>query len=185
MRLTDETGNKYGRLRVVKRAPDIGPNGGGKLATWNCVCECGKTVVVTGVKLRRGHTRSCGCLKDESDAANRLPPGQAGRNKLIWSYRRHAKDNNRSYELSLSEFEKLTSSNCHYCNAKPSMSIKSVRGNGAYIYNGIDRKDNEIGYVISNCVPCCKMCNFSKRNYDMTVFLDWVKRVHDHLIAVA
>ena len=30
--------------------------------------------------------------------------------------------------------------------------------------NGIDRYDNEQGYVISNVRPCCYECNMFKRN---------------------
>jgi hypothetical protein len=32
---------------------------------WNCRCICGTEAVVAGGDLRRGHTRSCGCLKVE------------------------------------------------------------------------------------------------------------------------
>ena len=28
-----------------------------------CRCDCGKEVVVVGSSLRRGNTKSCGCLK--------------------------------------------------------------------------------------------------------------------------
>jgi hypothetical protein len=33
---------------------------------WECRCDCGKTLVVDGNNLRRGHTRSCGCFSRES-----------------------------------------------------------------------------------------------------------------------
>lgn len=60
-RLIDETGNRYNRLTVMKRA---GSNKGGK-ATWLCQCNCGSQVIVSGVYLRSGHTKSCGCLLAE------------------------------------------------------------------------------------------------------------------------
>lgn len=31
---------------------------------WNCECHCGKRLVVNGVSLRTGKTRSCGCMKN-------------------------------------------------------------------------------------------------------------------------
>lgn len=55
---TDITGQRFGRLVVVKR---YGTNHD-KRATWLCQCDCGKTVVVAGKQLRRGYTKSCGCL---------------------------------------------------------------------------------------------------------------------------
>ena len=61
----DLTGQKFGRLTVLKRAENyISPNGG-KRAQWLCKCECGKEVVVLGKNLRKGLTRSCGCFQKE------------------------------------------------------------------------------------------------------------------------
>ena len=58
---TDLTGNKYERLLVLK------PAGKGRHGLeWECLCDCGKTVVVPGVYLRRGTKRSCNCLHDEN-----------------------------------------------------------------------------------------------------------------------
>lgn len=54
-------GEVFGRLKVISFA---GKNKS-KQAQWNCLCECTNTAVVAGSKLRRGHTRSCGCLQKE------------------------------------------------------------------------------------------------------------------------
>jgi hypothetical protein len=45
-----------------------------------------------------------------------------------------------------------------------------VSGYGGLI-GGIDRKDSSIGYILSNCLPCCSFCNMAKRstNYDLFV----------------
>lgn len=32
---------------------------------WNCVCECGNEVVVMARSLKNGHTKSCGCVRQE------------------------------------------------------------------------------------------------------------------------
>ena len=53
----NETGNKHGLLSVI--GPDhVGRDGS---YYWECVCDCGKTVVVRGQSLRDGNTKSCGC----------------------------------------------------------------------------------------------------------------------------
>ena len=52
-------GNIYGRLTVIAEAEQLP----GKSASWLCRCECGNIVTVMGNNLRRGHTKSCGCLK--------------------------------------------------------------------------------------------------------------------------
>jgi len=54
------TGQKFGRLTVLE---DGGRKGGEVL--WKCLCECGNTVDVIGSNLRRGNTKSCGCLQKE------------------------------------------------------------------------------------------------------------------------
>ncbi len=55
----DLTGNKYGKLTVIKEAERTS-NGRIK---WLCQCECGRTVIVLANNLTRNHTTSCGCVK--------------------------------------------------------------------------------------------------------------------------
>lgn len=59
MAVKNEKGNTYGRLLVLERVEN---NKRGD-AQWKCKCECGTELVVTGVALRSGHTKSCGCLQ--------------------------------------------------------------------------------------------------------------------------
>lgn len=61
MRGIDLTGNVFGRLTVIQR----GENQGDKV-TWLCQCSCGSQVSVITSSLRRGDTKSCGCLFKES-----------------------------------------------------------------------------------------------------------------------
>ena len=71
MKLIDETGNTYERIKVIGRAPPINSKfRAGTHALWLCQCECGNTLVATGNNLRRGHVRSCGCLRAEIAAKN-------------------------------------------------------------------------------------------------------------------
>jgi len=35
-------------------------------ALWKCKCDCGKETITSGINLRRGLTKSCGCLKKQS-----------------------------------------------------------------------------------------------------------------------
>lgn len=49
------------------------------------------------------------------------------------------------------------------------------------LYNGIDRVDSSLGYTVDNVVPCCKLCNQAKNNLSKQEFVDWVKRVYDHI----
>ena len=55
----DLTGQRFGRLVAMRRA-DVRVNDG---AAWLCRCDCGRWSNVKGLRLRRGTTRSCGCLQ--------------------------------------------------------------------------------------------------------------------------
>ena len=56
----DMVGKRFGRLVVLERAGNAGP-----CAAWRCRCDCGNEIVTNGSCLRRGQTRSCGCLVEE------------------------------------------------------------------------------------------------------------------------
>lgn len=58
--LKDMTGQTFGRLLVIEKAPSRKKN-----VYWRCVCECGNEVVTQGNALRGGVTKSCGCLNRE------------------------------------------------------------------------------------------------------------------------
>ncbi|MBA3678768.1 hypothetical protein H0W80_01045 [Candidatus Saccharibacteria bacterium] len=53
----DITGEKYGKLTVLKREP-TSVHG---TSFWLCLCECGKETKTYLGHLRSGHTTSCGC----------------------------------------------------------------------------------------------------------------------------
>lgn len=61
MVLIDLTGKRFGRLAVLNRAT----NDHGRPARWNCLCDCGNKTTVVGTHLRRGESKSCGCLQKE------------------------------------------------------------------------------------------------------------------------
>lgn len=59
-RLTDLTGQRFGRLVVTKRAPNKG-----QATAWYCQCDCGNTKSIAAVNLVHKITHSCGCMKKE------------------------------------------------------------------------------------------------------------------------
>ena len=56
----DLSGQTFGRLQVLQRAKNHGPH-----TYWHCICECGEQTTVYAGSLRRGLTKSCGCLHRE------------------------------------------------------------------------------------------------------------------------
>lgn len=78
MTLKDLTGERYSRLTVVGRAPDYISPSGKHLTCWVCRCDCGETVTVTGVHLKSGHTRSCGCYNHDQAVDRSMNPESPG-----------------------------------------------------------------------------------------------------------
>ena len=63
--LTDETGNRYGKLVVVSRVENRPLKKSmykQKYVHWLCRCDCGNEAVVCASHLRVGAVKSCGCL---------------------------------------------------------------------------------------------------------------------------
>lgn len=83
-KIIDLTGKRFGMLTVLQRAEK---NMYGKPA-WECKCDCGKTSVVCGDVLRRGDTKSCGCMRGVRSFEQKNPEfRRSRRNKLynLWS----------------------------------------------------------------------------------------------------
>ncbi len=63
-------GRTFGRLSVINRLENHISKGGTTFSKWLCRCVCGNDVLVIGIDLKSGKTRSCGCLHNESSHIN-------------------------------------------------------------------------------------------------------------------
>lgn len=80
----DLTGQRFGKLVVIKRAEDYVSPKGYVSTNWLCRCDCGKETVVRRCNLISGGSRSCGC--ERVIHPNRLTHGGTGtRLHSIWS----------------------------------------------------------------------------------------------------
>jgi len=86
----------------------------------------------------------------------------------LYGYKKSAKERGYEFNLSTEDFNKLLLENCHYCGKEKS--------------NGVDRKENSLGYFAENVVPCCKTCNFMKRDLSYREFKEHIKKIHSHLV---
>ena len=62
-KVRDISGQRFGRLVVIKRVYDHGIKT--RNAVWMCQCDCGKQTRVVGSSLTSGISKSCGCLRHE------------------------------------------------------------------------------------------------------------------------
>jgi len=83
-------------------------------------------------------------------------------------YKAGAVSRDLEFSLSFDEFVSLWDQECYYCGEK----IEGI---------GIDRVDNNIGYLIKNCVPCCITCNNMKKTMTEEEFIDQCAKIINNL----
>ena len=81
--------------------------------------------------------------------------------------RQQANDRKINFALTLEDYLDFWDKKCYYCNL-PSM-------------GGIDRVDNNIGYELDNCIPCCWRCNVMKSNQNQQDFIWHCKAIVNNL----
>lgn len=155
-KLIDLTGQRFGRLTVIKRVEDyIQPNGH-HATMWLCKCECGNHTTVQAGHLKSGYTTSCGCFQKERTSTMFTKNGLFKKNGLI--------------NLRLYNIWACMKTRCYNSNDKR---YKDYGGRGIKICNEwrddfqnfydwsiangysedltIDRIDNDKGYFPENC----------------------------------
>lgn len=168
--LTDQ---RFGRLVAIQPAAR---RTSGRTA-WDCICDCGTFKSVDSRSMIRGTTLSCGCYRNDRNG-KRLEKGEASFNSLYSSYKISAERRNLEFSLNKEQFRNLTSQSCYLCGQKPERVSRRPQNTGDYVYNGIDRIDNNIGYNLSNCKPCCTTCNLRKYTSSLKELLQWVEKVY-------
>ena len=78
MKIIDLTGQKFGRLTVIKQNGILSSGKSGRLKAWLCQCDCGNTKTIRGCDLRSGDVSSCGCYKRELSLARLITHGKYG-----------------------------------------------------------------------------------------------------------
>jgi len=135
--LIDITGQRFGRLVALQKH---GHNRSG--ITWLCRCDCGATAERSSAVLRKGLTRSCGCLRAELNGARTRTHSQTGtRLWITWRNMRHRAGHEKNYEhvTVCSEWSRFETFQ------------KWALANGYRDDLTIDRIDNAKGYEPSNC----------------------------------
>lgn len=149
LRLEDLTGQRFGRLTVIERAPS------NTQTRWKCRCDCGNEVSVLANNLKRGHTISCGCYREESRVKVKTTHGYTHtRIYGVWG-----KIKGRCYQKNNPSYPRYGGRGITMCDEwrdHPESFIKWAYENG-YDENAeygectVDRIDNNKGYSPENC----------------------------------
>ena len=169
------SGKKFGLLTALE---PCGRDGQGYIL-WKCRCDCGRIKKARSSRLKSGATKNCGCQRPERRNPSEyisLDSGESNFRLVYGDYLYSAQRRGLVFELTESHAHRLFSSPCHYCGIPPQAERNNCNG-GAFTYNGIDRKDNDKGYTLDNCVPCCADCNYKKSTDSYAHFMAWVDRI--------
>lgn len=182
-KMKDIIGNKFGKLKVIKVSGNRGNRG---QIRYVCLCDCGNNHEVSGESIRKGHTKSCGCLVNEINRYNCIEDREHATWKQLYNSTivKRSKKNGYTTDIQLLEFINISKKSCYYCGLDSSNTIKdrSKKSNLTINFNGIDRIDSNIGYTSSNVVSCCKYCNFAKNNMTQKEFKEFIIRLYTNYI---
>ena len=152
----DLTGRVFGRLTALGIAGHQA-----RAAMWECRCECGALKTIRASSLLNGHSKSCGCLRQE---------------KLLKAVLKHGKTYDRVYSVWHNMLQRCTNPN--------SVNWKDYGGRGIEVCPSwltftnfyadmgdppegteIDRRDNNGNYCKDNCAWVSRIENSrNKRN---------------------
>lgn len=79
-------------------------------------------------------------------------------------YKSDAKKRDYEFSMTFGQFSTLINQECQYCPTNPS--------------RGVDRINNSIGYIISNCAPCCSRCNEMKMDKSLEEFYSHIEKIY-------
>lgn len=172
---------------VIQSPADVAITATGRRYTrWKCLCDCGTEFETTTKQIRRGVRKSCGC----ASRSNRFVPLRTDAGvifiKIISHYKTRAKRRGVDFALTSDQCDALFLSPCHYCGSPPCRPVGSYAGprriadNPGLLHllvNGIDRIDSSLGYIETNVVPCCHVCNRAKGAMSSEEFSEWISRL--------
>jgi hypothetical protein len=155
------TGQVVGRLRVECKAA---PAKDGAIQ-WQCVCACGAIVKARGKDMRKGHVKSCGCLRAETIAEVRKTHGQTNSPEYSsWLHMRR-----RCVRVDEPAYENYGGRGIAVCERWQSFeNFLADMGPKPTPKHSIERLDNEKNYSLDNCVWATRTeqnCNTRRNVY--------------------
>lgn len=172
--IKDLSGMKFGIMTVIRLAGrDYTAKNRSK---WLVECACGTIREVRQDALKAA--KSCGCIVREKNISRALPDNMSVKRNYYKQVQGSAIKRNLLFSLTFEQCLEISTSNCKYCNCPP-RNICRLRTGGVSVFtrNGIDRIDNNVGYIITNCVPCCYICNRAKSSMEYSEWMEYLDRI--------
>jgi hypothetical protein len=184
MHAIDLVGQKFGKLTVIERDTTRICKNGKYRAIWICKCECGGIAHVRSISLRKGHTKSCGCLcfQRMHGQNNSHYKGCGEISGTFFSQLKYrSKITGIPLNISIDELWNLFLKQNRKC-------ALTGRELNFYLHKGVketataslDRIDSNKGYTIDNVQWVHKDINMIKQSYSQNEFIQLCKEVANH-----
>lgn len=154
-----------------------------KLSQYHLTCTCGtvckgRSLYVDRIIQGFSKLGFAGCkICRYNYIRNRKMNSSEKYSTIYHRYKKSARNRGLEFTLSLNEAAELFSSPCVYCKSIPSNTcIRTAYM--IYSYTGIDRLDNNKGYIQNNVVPCCQSCNLAKYTKSISEFLSQTEKIY-------
>lgn len=154
---------------------EIVENSGGKIIVRCLTCNDVFQIHITALRRKeRGGKR--GCVK----CITRRTDDDFIYEQAFLDYKKKAEERSLSFNLTFDEFKEYVTKNCHYCSQPPFSSRFSKESWHSKVkVNGVDRKNNAVGYEVYNCVTCCGICNRAKSSMSYKDFMIYINRIRN------
>lgn len=124
-------------------------------------CVCGNTKILSHYAFR--NNLKCNCNKISASIYSSKIIGEK-----VSNIKKSANQRKIDFALPKDLLETILISDCFYCGVSP---------DGVH---GIDRYDSSIGYLPTNVLPCCTICNVMKNSLSHLEFLAHIDRIREH-----
>ena len=168
-------GQKFGHLTVIEKVPRRERDNGE--AKWLCKCDCGETVITGSNRLRRGITKSCGCLRVKTNAPNSYE-------KLSHAYwsrvLRGAEVRGLIVEITPKQaWEKFVEQGARCALSGEEIKLTNpYRGKDGEQTASLDRIDSKKGYTVENIQWIHKYVNIMKLDFSDEEFRGWCAKIY-------
>lgn len=165
----DLTGQKFGRLTVIKRAESRISKTGQHKTMFLCKCDCGNEICVSSSNLKSGYVKSCGCYQQECRIKNNTSHGMSKtRLYKIWKGIKR-----RCINKNYAQFQYYGGRGITICDEWENNYLNFYNwaiNNGYDDYLSIDRIDLNRNYEPNNCrwVDKFKQANNKRNNHYIT-----------------
>jgi len=157
-----QPGQRFNKLVVIRQVEPTGKQNP-RINYYELQCDCGNKAVADALSLHNGRRVGCGCTK--GNWWNKKTTAGWTSYHYYSVLKRTAAKKKREFQLTLEQYNEVVAKPCGYCGTTENVSV--------------DRIDNDVGYVVGNVTPCCKVCNRMKHAMSHDEFVKHLRRIAD------